>query len=278
MQAINETFSCWKSQAKQRNEKKKGINKHDASFYDLHLFELVIPQIPTTQHVLKFENMKVYFHFQVQNRKLFASLLTGHSLQGISCSVLNKSRKSKIHKLGFDTPNVASVQKHKYIELQYLKRRKLFYLEDHSLQQMTQSRKRKEREKEIEEKDFENQQRKSKRMKKTLKRTQIKVDNENEKEEKEMNELTLSQQKVLRSDYMIRDDDDINDDDNDMDPLLQITDVSMDDDPLLQFSPQKNDRSFDPLLQFSPQRTESNFHQQNLMEIDDTTDWILKMM
>ena len=115
-------------------------------------------------------------------------------------------------------------------------------------------------------------------MKKTLKRTQIKVDNENEKEEKEMNELTLSQQKVLRSDYMIRDDDDINDDDNDMDPLLQITDVSMDDDPLLQFSPQKNDRSFDPLLQFSPQRTESNFHQQNLMEIDDTTDWILKMM
>ena len=133
MQAINETFSCWKSQAKQRNEKKKGINKHDASFYDLHLFELVIPQIPTTQHVLKFENMKVYFHFQVQNRKLFASLLTGHSLQGISCSVLNKSRKSKIHKLGFDTPNVASVQKHKYIELQYLKRRKLFYLKDHFL-------------------------------------------------------------------------------------------------------------------------------------------------
>jgi len=38
-------------------------------------------------------------------------------------------------------------------------------------------------------------------MKKTLKRTQIEVDNENEKEE--MNELTLSQQKVLRSDYMI---------------------------------------------------------------------------
>ena len=56
-------FSCWKSQAKQRNEKKKRINKHDTLFYDLHFFELVIPQIPTTQHVLKFENMKVYFHF-----------------------------------------------------------------------------------------------------------------------------------------------------------------------------------------------------------------------
>ena len=46
-----------------------------------------------------------------------------------------------------------------------------------------------------------------------------------------MNELTLSQQKVLWSSYMIRDD--INDDDNDMDPLLQITNVSIDDDPLL---------------------------------------------
>ncbi len=69
-----------------------------------------------------------------------------------------------------------------------------------------------------------------------MKRTQIEVDNENEKEEEEMNELTLSQQKVFLSDYMIRDD--INDD-NDMDPLLQITDVSMDDDPLLQFTSQK---------------------------------------
>jgi len=56
-------FSCWKSQAKQRNEKKKRINKHDTLFYDLHFFELVIPQIPTTQHVLKFEHIKVYFNF-----------------------------------------------------------------------------------------------------------------------------------------------------------------------------------------------------------------------
>ena len=63
MQAINEMFSCWKSQAKQKNEKKKGTNKHNTLFYDFHLFELVIPQIPTTQHVLKFKNMKVYFHF-----------------------------------------------------------------------------------------------------------------------------------------------------------------------------------------------------------------------
>jgi len=80
MKAISDMFSCWKSQAEQSNERKKRINKHNASFYDLHLFELIIPQIPTTQNVLRFENMKVYFHFQVQNRKLFTSLLTGHSL------------------------------------------------------------------------------------------------------------------------------------------------------------------------------------------------------
>ena len=61
-------------------KKKKETNKHDTSFYDLHFFELVISQTLTTQHVLKFENMKVYFHFQVQNRKLFVSLLTEHSL------------------------------------------------------------------------------------------------------------------------------------------------------------------------------------------------------
>lgn len=84
--------------------------------------------------------MKVYFHFQVQNRKLFASLLTRHSLQNISCFVFNKSKKSKIHKLSFNTPNVTSIQKHKYIELQYLKKRKLFCLKNHSLQ-ITQSRK-----------------------------------------------------------------------------------------------------------------------------------------
>jgi len=34
-------------------------------------------------------------------------------------------------------------------------------------------------------------------MKKMLKRTQIKVNDENEKEKKEINEFTLSQQKVL---------------------------------------------------------------------------------
>jgi len=56
--------------------------------------------------------------------------------------------------------------------------------------------------------------------------------------------------------------------------LLQITDVSIDDDSLLQFLSQRNDDSFDPLLQFSPQRTENNSHQQDLMEIDDTTDWM----
>ena len=36
-------ISCWKSQAEQRNEKKKE-NKHNTSFYNLHLFELVILQ------------------------------------------------------------------------------------------------------------------------------------------------------------------------------------------------------------------------------------------
>ena len=56
-------------------------------------------------------------------------------------------------------------------------------------------------------------------MKKTLKRTQIKVDNENEKKEKKMNELTLSQQKILQSDYMIRNDVN-NDNNNNMDFLL----------------------------------------------------------
>ena len=59
MQVINDMFSFWKTQSKLRNEKKKGGNKYDASFYDLHFFELVIPQMPTTQHILKFENMKV---------------------------------------------------------------------------------------------------------------------------------------------------------------------------------------------------------------------------
>ena len=87
-------------------------------------------------------------------------------------------------------------------------------------------------------------------MKKMLKRTQIKVNDENEKEKKEINEFTLSQQKVLQFGYMIRDDDINDDDDNNMDPLLQITDVSIDNDSLLQFSPQKNDCSFDSLLQF----------------------------
>ena len=62
--------------------------------------------------------MKVYFHFQVQNRKLFTSLLTGHSLQGIFYSILNKSKKSKIHKFNFNTLNMAFIQKHKYIKLQ----------------------------------------------------------------------------------------------------------------------------------------------------------------
>jgi len=90
-------------------KKKKETNKHDTSFYDLHFFELVISQTLTTQHVLKFENMKVYFHFQVQNRKLFASLLTRHFLQSISYFIFNKLKKSKIHKLGFDTSNVAFV-------------------------------------------------------------------------------------------------------------------------------------------------------------------------
>ena len=47
-------------------------------------------------------------------------------------------------------------------------------------------------------------------MKKALKKTQIKIDDENEKKEKEMNELTLSQQKILQSNYMIRDDDNNN--------------------------------------------------------------------
>lgn len=75
-----------------------------------------------------------------------------------------------------------------------------------------------------------------------------------------MNELTLSQQKVLHSDYIRDDINNDNDDDNDMHSLLQITNVSMDDD--------------DPLLQFAPQRIESNSHQQNLMEMDDTTDWM----
>jgi len=90
-----------------------------------------------------------------------------------------------------------------------------------------QSRKQKKREEEIEEKDFKINNENQKEWKKRWRE----VDNENEKEEKEMNELTLSQQKVLWSSYMIRDD--INDDDNDMDPLLQITNVSIDDDPLL---------------------------------------------
>ena len=65
-------------------------------------------------------------------------------------------------------------------------------------------------------------------MKKTLKRTQIKVNNENKKEKKEMNKLTLFQQKVLHSDSMIRNDIN-NDNDNNMDPLLQITNVSIND-------------------------------------------------
>ena len=72
----------------------------------------------------------MYFHFRVHNRKLFASLLIGHPLQCIACSVFNKPRKSNARKLGFETPNVDHGQKYKYIELQYLKRRKLFSIEE----------------------------------------------------------------------------------------------------------------------------------------------------
>jgi len=80
--------------------------------------------------------------------------------------VFNKSRKSNAHKLGFDTSKTNHSQKHKYIELQYLKWRKLFFIKEENEKenpvQQTQSRKRKQIEDIKDEQDLEYQQHKSK--------------------------------------------------------------------------------------------------------------------
>ena len=166
VKAIKEMFAFWKEQTIQKN---KSVKKQ--SFYDL---SLQILEIPSSTHVLQkklnFKNLKLYFHFEVDDKqRLGVSLLTGSSsIVWQSVLTSEQQRKNKQQKIGFNTPENIS-RKRKRNEIQARKRRELNQ-QQHKKQKtdkgkekqiQTELEKEKEQEKETEkEKESNNKKRK----------------------------------------------------------------------------------------------------------------------
>ena len=101
--AITETFKFWKNQTKEKNKHIKN-NKQNKSFFNIYINKITIPKYELNKQIMKFDNIKSYYHFKNINNELFVSVLTNKHL--IKKSFKNKLQKrdNNKNKIGFNTP------------------------------------------------------------------------------------------------------------------------------------------------------------------------------